>query len=118
MAGNTDRVTEPPQKSFIWRGSAIATLAIIASGCGMVDYDIGRKSSLTGEIERKRLGAIHVHFSEGQAPTTFTVRRVNKGYAIQSPIYASEDGTQQLDFVTSRTSTMKGFIGVQGKISF
>ena len=96
--------------------SAIAGLVIITSACGIIDYDIGRKSSLTGEVERKRLGAIHIHFSEGQAPTTFTVRRVSKGYAMQSPLYVSDD--TQLDFVTSRTSTMKGFIGVQGKITF
>jgi hypothetical protein len=118
MAGRLHGVTLPPQKSLFWRLSAIATLALIASACGMMDYEIGtRQNNFNGTNDKKTLGAIHFHFGDTLEPTHVTVRRIRGGYALQSSLYESSDGTQ-IDFVTSHSNRLKGFVGVQGKVSF
>lgn len=99
-----------------WRFLLLLALLSAITACGVVDYSL-RSENFAGAPKDRPLGTITFHYADDAEPYVMSARRVNRGYALQAPLYENgNDSTANI--VASRTKDYKYFVGVQAHYAF
>lgn len=117
MAGTLTASLLPPHESSLWRPVAAGILILILGACGMVDYDLHEENLFAPSSNRKNIGVVHFHYADGGEPYDVRLRRVKGGYAVQAPLYETNEGSH-VNFTAMKNKDYKYFVGVEGKFTF
>lgn len=117
MAGTDTVPVLPPHEPSLWRPVAVTLLIFILGACGMVDYDLKEKNLFAPASQNKDIGIVHFHYSDADEPYDVRLRRVKGGYAMQAPLYESDDGSH-VNFTAMKNKDYKYFVGIEGKFTF